>query len=133
MPSILFICVYNACRSQIAEAVFRKLASDSWLVASVGTNPSGRVDPKAIEILKKHRLTMNSIKPKGFSSLSTTSWDYIVRMDGGDKCLLIPAKKFIKWDVPDPEDGPMGLYEALFNDITKRSNDLMRDTGGTTL
>lgn len=130
MPSILFICVHNACRSQIAEAICRKLTPGSWVIESVGTYPSDRVDPKAVEILKKHRLSMKSIKPKGFSSLPTVSWDYIVTMEGGDKCSLVPTKKYIRWDVPDPEDGPMSLYETLFNDLSKRINELIQDHGG---
>ena len=130
MPSILFVCVHNACRSQIAEAIFRKLAPNSWLIASVGSNPSDRVDPKAVEILKKHQLTMNSIKPKGFSSLPAISWDYVVGMGCGDKCPSVTTKKFIEWEVPDPEDGPTSLYEALFDDLANRIQKLIRDIEG---
>src|SRR3972149_1704992 len=120
MPSILFVCIHNACRSQIAEAICRKLAPRSWRIASAGSNPSDRVDPKAVEILKKKQLTMNSIKPQGFPSLPAIPWDSVVSMDCGIKRSPVPTKKFIEWDIPDPQDGPIGLYEALFDDLTNR-------------
>jgi len=127
VPSILFVCVYNACRSQMAEAICRKLAPHSWVIASVGSNPSDRVDPKVVEMLKKHQLTINSVKPKGFSSLPADSWDYVVNMDRRSKYPSLPTKKFIEWDIPDPKDGPMGLYEKLFEDLTSRIRKLIRD------
>jgi len=133
MPSILFVCVHNACRSQIAEAVFRKLVPDSWVIASAGSNPSDRVDAKAVEILKKHQLTMNSITPKGYSSLPAISWDYVVSMDQENQCPSVPSKKFVEWDVPDPEDGPMSLYEALFDNLMRRIRELIRDIEGSPL
>ena len=130
MPSILFICVHNACRSQIAEAICKKLAPD-WTVASAGSNPSSQVDPKAVAILQKHGLVMNSIKPKGFSELSLQEWDYVVGMGCGDQCpVVLSAKKFIEWDIPDPEDGLVELYQTLYDDLTQRINDLIQRAAG---
>ncbi len=131
--SILFVCIYNACRSQIAEAICRKLAPNSWLIASVGSNPSDRVDMKAVNILKKHQLAMESIKPKSFSSLPAIPWDYVVSMDRRSKCVSMPTAKFIEWDVPDPEDGPMRLYESLFDDLMNRVRKLIREVEGSPL
>ena len=130
MPSILFVCIHNACRSQIAEAIFRSLAPSSWVIASAGTNPSDQVDPKAKEVLKKHQLAMNSPRPKGFSELPAIQWDYVVGMGCGDSCPYVPARKFMEWDIPDPEDGPMKLYEALFSDLTSRIRELIRGIQG---
>jgi trehalose-6-phosphate synthase/protein-tyrosine-phosphatase len=127
VPSILFVCVYNACRSQIAETICRQLAPDSWVVESVGSNPSDRVDAKAQEILKKHRLTMSSAMPKGFSSLPEVSWDYVVNMDRGNETSSLLSKKLIQWDIPDPKDGPMRLYETLFDDLMNRIRKLVRE------
>lgn len=127
MPSILFVCVHNACRSQIAEAICRSLASDSWVIASAGSKPSDHVDPKAVEILKKHQLAMHSTKPKEFSQLPTIPWDYVVGMGCGDACPYLPSKKCIEWDIPDPQDGPMTVYEALYEDLRNRIRQLIQD------
>ncbi|MBI4051263.1 MAG: low molecular weight phosphatase family protein [Elusimicrobia bacterium] len=130
MPSLLFVCVHNACRSQIAEAICKNLAPKDWKIESAGSNPSSQVDPKAIKILKRHRLTMTSIKPKGFSDLSVEKWDYVVGMGCGDVCPYVPAKKYIEWDIPDPNDGPMELYQTLYNDLTGRIHQLIREIQG---
>lgn len=119
-PSLLFVCVHNACRSQIAEAIARKMAPDSWLIASAGSNPSTQVDPKAVEVLRQYRLAMAFPKPKGFSDLPNQQWDYVVGMGCGDQCPFVPAKKFIAWDIADPSDGPMELYQALYDDLSDR-------------
>jgi len=126
MPSILFVCVHNACRSQIAEAICKKLAPD-WTVASAGSNPSAQVDPKAVRILEQHGLVMTTTGPKGFSELQDQEWDLAVGMGCGDKCPVnLPAKKFIEWDIPDPHDGPMELYQALYDDLNERIAELIQ-------
>lgn len=127
MPSILFICVHNACRSQIAEAICRNLAPSSWVIASAGSNPSDQVDPKATEVLKKHHLVMVSPKPKGFSALPGIPWDFVAGMGCGDSCPYVPTRKFIEWDIPDPQNGPMDLYQTLYEDLEKRILELMKN------
>lgn len=127
MPAILFVCIHNACRSQIAEAICRQLAPSSWVIASAGSKPSTQVDPKAVEILKRHSLTMNSLRPKGFSQLPAGEWTHVAQMGCGDVCPYVPAKKYIEWDIPDPNDGPMSLYEALYDDLTRRIQGLIQE------
>ncbi len=120
MPSILFECVHNACRSQIAEAICRKLAPD-WHAASAGSHPSVRVDPKAVEILAQNGLPLSRPKPKSLKDVPSIEWDYVVAMGCPDKCRsTLRAKDFLRWDIPDPEDGPMELYQALYDDLAER-------------
>lgn len=126
MPSILFVCVHNACRSQIAEVICRELTDGNWNVSSAGSNPSTQVDSKAVEILKRNNLFMNSIVPKGFSDLPDVKWDYVVGMGCGDRCPAnVHTSNFIEWEIPDPEDGPMELYEALYADLHQRISSLV--------
>lgn len=116
--SILFICTYNACRSKIAEAICRKFSPDTWKIDSVGTNPSACVDPKAVEILHQHQLAMNSMKPKGFQELPSIEWDFAVILGKENtNCKDISAKNFIEWDISDPQDGPIFLYESLYQNL----------------
>lgn len=126
MLSVLFVCVHNACRSQMAGVIAKNLAPKDWNVNSAGTNPSTQVDPKAVQTLKERNLEMNSLKPKSFDELPQFQWDYVVGMGCGDKCPWVPAKKYVEWDIPDPQDGPMELYEDLFEDLTNRIQGLIK-------
>jgi len=74
---------------------------------------------------------MSSTKPKGFAALPAIQWDYVVGMGCGDHCPDVPTKKFIEWDIPDPQDGPMNLYEALFEDLTRHIRQLIRNIEGS--
>lgn len=127
MPSILFVCIHNACRSQIAEAICRSLVRGDWKIASAGTDPSDQVDPKAAAVLERHHLVIRSPKPKGFEELPAVAWDCVVRMDDGEKKPSIPGGRVVEWDIPDPHDGPMNLYETLFNDLSDRLRRLIRE------
>ncbi|MBI1823837.1 MAG: low molecular weight phosphatase family protein [Nitrospirae bacterium] len=118
MRSILFVCTHNACRSQIAEAICKKVATHSWIIESAGFNPSRQVDPKAVEILRKHQLSMNYSKPKGFSALPRLEWDFVVNMDFGGMKPEVSAIQLIRWNIPDPMDGPISAYQALYKDLT---------------
>ncbi|MBI4054945.1 MAG: low molecular weight phosphatase family protein [Elusimicrobia bacterium] len=127
MPTILFVCVHNACRSQIAETLCRKMAP-GWTAASAGSNPSTQVDSKAMEILRQHGLAMSTPEPRGFQELPPLEWDYVVGMGCGDKCPSnLRAKRFIQWDIPDPEDGPKDLYQALYDDLEGRIKNLIQE------
>lgn len=127
MRSILFVCTHNACRSQIAEAICRKVAAHSWIIESAGFNPTDQVDPKAVEILRKHQLSMNHLKPKGFSELPRIEWDSVVNMDYGGLKPDVSTIKLIQWAIPDPIDGPISVYQALYKDLTHQIRKLIQD------
>lgn len=124
VPSILFVCRHNACRSQIAEAIGRSQAPVSWVVSSAGSHPAAQTDPKAGQILRLHGLGMANNKPKGFPELPSLAWDYVVDISCEKAGAAVRTENYIAWDLPDPLDGPMGLYERLFEDLTTRIRDL---------
>ena len=68
---------------------------------------------------------MHSTKPKGFGELPPIEWDYVVGMGCGDACPYVPSWKFIEWDIPDPQDGSMELYETLYKDLEQRILELV--------
>ncbi|MBI3621836.1 MAG: low molecular weight phosphatase family protein [Nitrospirae bacterium] len=127
MPSILFVCLHNACRSRIAEAICTSLAPDSWTIASAGTQPSAEVDLKAVDILRQHRLAISTARPKGFDALPAVQWDCHVDMTCGEAPHTIPARTRLTWDLPDPLDGPMTRYEELFQELTARIRNLIQE------
>ncbi|MBI5244131.1 MAG: low molecular weight phosphatase family protein [Elusimicrobia bacterium] len=126
MPSILFVCRHNACRSQIAEAIGRELAPKSWVIDSAGSHPTAQVDPKAAAILKEFGLEMWRNRPQAFSQLVLKEWDYVVDISCEKSGINVPAKNYLKWDIPDPLDGPMPFYSRLFDSLSERINDLFR-------
>lgn len=126
MISVLFVCVYNACRSQIAEAICRRHAPRSWIIASVGRTPSDRVDVKAAAVLQAHGLHVGSPNPKGLRDLPARQWDWVVGIGCRDVRSLAPARRHIVWDIPDPQDGPIELYHALYQELERRILALMK-------
>ncbi|MFA6091555.1 MAG: low molecular weight phosphatase family protein [Elusimicrobiota bacterium] len=126
-PSILFVCRHNACRSQIAEAIGRKLAPGSWIIDSAGAHPTEQVDPKAVEILKLNGLKMRRSNPQGFPSLPLIRWDYVADISCEESGEKVPAKNYIEWDLPDPLDGPMDLYALLFRALEDRISSLFNE------
>ena len=110
MSSILFVCIANSCRSQMAEAFAQSLVGDTWVVASAGSNPSGRVHPLAIELMAEVGLDMSTHYSKGVDELPKKVWDYVVTMGCGDSCPSVKTRKRIDWNIPDPVS--LSLEEA---------------------
>ena len=102
MPSILFVCVANSCRSQMAEAAAKRYANGSWEIWSAGSNPSGRVHPVAIEAMKELGVDLSAHCSKGLGDVPQQMWDYVVTMGCGDNCPMVQAKHRLDWQIPDP-------------------------------
>lgn len=106
MPSILFVCVANSCRSQMAEAAAKRYADGSWEIWSAGSNPSGRVHPVAIEAMKEVGIELSAHRSKGLGDVPQQVWDYVVTMGCGDHCPTVQARRRIDWQIPDPVSLP---------------------------
>ena len=126
MPAILFVCRHNACRSQIAEALGRKLAPEDWGIESAGSHPPKDLDPKAVAILRRYGIRMHRHTPQGFSTLEPRTWDFVVDISCEKAGKGVSAKNYVEWDLADPLDGPMDLYKRLFDDLESRIRDLFR-------
>ncbi|MEK7745484.1 MAG: low molecular weight phosphatase family protein [Elusimicrobiota bacterium] len=131
-PSILFVCMHNACRSQIAEALCRSKAPSSWALSSAGLRPSEGVDPKAARILEEHGLRIREAKPKGFDSLGGREWDCVVEVGCPPAKGLVPAREIRHWNIADPLDGPMELYVELYAKLEKQVAELIVEFRKTT-
>lgn len=107
MPSVLFICVANSCRSQMAEAITKKDAQgQGWEVWSSGSHPSGRVHPVAMNAMKELGIDLSAHYSKGLDQVPQQVWDYVVTMGCGDNCPAVRAKRRIDWQIPDPVSMP---------------------------
>jgi len=130
MKSLLFVCLHNACRSRIAEAIAAQAAPSDWLIGSAGTAPSDGVDPKAAELMRRHGLTPPAGRPRSLNALSGRRWDVVIAMGCGDTRDLVRAGSYGTWFVPDPYDGPTAVYEALYEELRGRVTRLLQELGG---
>ncbi len=103
-PHILFVCVENANRSQMAEAFARIHGGDNVEALSCGSQPLGVIHPKAIEAMKEAGYDLSTHTSKSFSALTEKHFDIVVTMGCGDACPFIPSKTRMEWDIPDPKN-----------------------------
>ena len=113
MKHILFICVENACRSQIAEAFARHYGKGRIAAYSAGSRPRGQVDAGAIEVMQERGLDLILHRSKGLADLPSVTWDAIVTMGCGDACPSVPAKARLDWQIPDPARQPPEVYRQV--------------------
>jgi arsenate reductase len=113
MKRVLFVCVENSCRSQMAEGFARKLGEGEIDAYSAGSRPSGMVNPRAIAAMNEAGVDISAHESKGFDSLSSGEWDLVATMGCGDACPHLPAKMRVDWDLPDPAN----MSPSEFNEV----------------
>jgi len=101
---VLFVCVENANRSQMAEAFARILGGDSIEAYSAGSKPSGKVNPKAIEAMRELGYDLSVHGSKSLDELPDVSFDFVATMGCGDACPMVRARQRADWSIPDPKD-----------------------------
>ena len=125
MPSVLFVCVANSCRSQMAEAIAKDLAKDRWEVWSAGSHPGGFVHPRAVALMHELALDLSTHHSKGLDDVPSTRWDYVVTMGCGDRCPSLPAAHRLDWAIPDPTGLPMEQARRIRDDLVARIRTLV--------
>jgi arsenate reductase len=120
MHRILFVCIENSTRSQMAEAFARIHGADFIEAASAGTRPSGTINPLAVEVLRERGYDLAAHRSKNVSELAAGRWDYIVTMGCGDECPWVPAAHREEWELPDPHGLAIDGMRALADDIERR-------------
>ena len=100
--TVLFVCVENACRSQLAEAISNYFFPDQLKAFSAGSSPAKEVNPKAIRSLNSMGIVHKG-KTKSISQVEKKKYDYIVGMGCGDACPIIPGAQTLEWNIPDPK------------------------------
>jgi arsenate reductase len=122
VPTVLFVCVENSCRSQMAEGWARKLLPD-WQAFSAGSKPRWSVDPNAITVMREVGIDISGNASKGFDALPSREFDYIVTMGCKDGCPFVPSKQSFAWDIPDPAGKDLDFYRGvrdLIRDLVKQ-------------
>ena len=127
MKKVLFVCVENSCRSQIAEGLARKLGAGVVEPASAGSTPSGKVHPTAVELMKERGIDISAQKSKAIADLPSEGWDYVVTMGCGDACPFVPARAKADWDIPDPKHMPREEFREVIGRIEERVTQLIHE------
>jgi arsenate reductase (thioredoxin) len=129
---LLFVCVENSCRSQMAEGFARALGKDGIVAASAGSHASGQVNPRAIRFMAERGIDLTAHVSKGLETLPAgTRWDYVVTMGCGDACPAVPARHRIDWDLPDPKTLDDTGFRAVRDRIEQQVAALLRIATGS--
>jgi protein-tyrosine-phosphatase len=130
IPDLLFVCVENSCRSQMAEGFARALGRGRLTAHSAGSRPSGRVDPRAARFMAEKGIDLGSQRSKGLDDLPAVHWDYVVTMGCGDACPHLPARHRLDWDLPDPKAMDDSGFRAVRDRIERLVGDLVAAATG---
>ena len=127
MAHALFVCLHNAGRSQMSQALFERAASGRHTASSAGTMPGGQVHPEVVEVMRELGIDLSDRVPKLLDRAAAEQADVVVTMGCGDECPYIPGKRYLDWDLPDPKDRPVKEVRQVRDDIARRVEELVRD------
>jgi len=125
VPEILFVCVHNAGRSQMAAALARHLSADKVHVRSAGSQPTQQIHPLTIQALAERGIEITEAFPKPLTDDVVHAADVIITMGCGDACPVFPGKRYEDWDVADPAGQPIEVVRAIRDDIQARVTTLL--------
>jgi arsenate reductase len=127
MAHVLFVCVQNAGRSQISQALFQRRANGRHEARSAGTRPADRVHPEVVETMWELGIDVSGHQP-ALLTRGLAEWaDVVVTMGCGDECPYIPGKRYVDWDVVDPHDRSPEEVASIRDEISGRVDDLLRE------
>jgi arsenate reductase len=126
MARVLFVCKQNAGRSQMSDALFKRIASGRHESGSAGTRPAASVHPVVIDVMRELGIDLSSNQPRRLSDELALSADVVVTMGCGDECPYVPGKRYVDWDLPDPAGASLGTVRMIRDEIRRRVEDLAR-------
>lgn len=124
-PSVLFVCVHNAGRSQIAAAYLTHLAGDLVEVRSAGSSPANSINPVVVQALLEVGLDISNEQPKVLSTSAVELSDVVITMGCGDACPFFPGKRYLDWTLPDPAGQGIESIRPIRDQIRKLVEDLI--------
>src|SRR3954454_1837513 len=126
-PAVLFVCVHNAGRSQMAAGWLKKLAGDRVEIWSAGSAPADQVNPAAVEAMREVGIDISGETPKILTTDSVSRADVVVTMGCGDTCPYFPGKRYEDWNLIDPAGQPIDVVREVRDDIRDRVEALVAD------
>jgi arsenate reductase len=133
-PSVLFVCVHNAGRSQMAQGWLRRIAGDQIEVYSAGSEPADQINPVAVEAMREVGIDITAEQPKILTVDAVSRADVVITMGCGDTCPCFPGKRYEDWDLTDPTGQPIEIVRQVRDDLHDRIAALAADllTAGNT-
>jgi arsenate reductase len=128
-PTVLFLCVHNAGRSQMAAGWMRHLAGDGITVLSGGSAPADAINPAAVAVMDEVGIDITGQQPQRWTDQTLVEADVVVTMGCGDTCPVIPGKRYLDWELTDPAGRPIEDVRPIRDDIADRVRRLMTELG----
>jgi arsenate reductase len=126
-PAVLFVCIHNAGRSQMAAGYLRHLAGDRVDVRSAGSSPGTAVNPVAVEVMREEGIDLAGALPSKLTTEAVGLSDVVITMGCGDECPYVPGKRYEDWVVDDPAGQGIEAVRAIRDDIRGRVETLVAD------
>ncbi|MEU1657298.1 arsenate reductase ArsC [Streptomyces griseofuscus] len=127
LPSVLFVCVHNAGRSQMAAAFLTHLAGDHVQVRSAGSAPAATVNPAVVAAMAETGIDISAEIPKVLTVDAVRSSDVVITMGCGDTCPVFPGKRYLDWQLPDPAGQGVAAVRPIRDEIERRVRDLLTE------
>ena len=124
-PAVLFVCVHNAGRSQMAAGWLRELAGDRIDVFSAGSEPAESINPAAVEVMAEEGIDIAGAEPRILTTDAVRQADVVTTMGCGDACPIFPGKRYEDWELTDPAGLPTAEVRAVRDDIKARVQHLI--------
>jgi arsenate reductase (thioredoxin) len=124
-PAVLFLCVHNAGRSQMAAGWLRHLAGDAVAVFSGGSDPASEINATAVAAMAEVGIDIAAEVPRPWTAEILAEADVVVTMGCGDACPVIPGQRYDDWELPDPAGQPIEVVRAVRDDISRRVRELI--------
>ena len=128
-PSVLFVCVHNAGRSQMAAGFLTHLAGDAVEVRSAGTAPADEVNPAVVEAMREVGVDLSAETPKVLTTDAVQASDYVITMGCGDECPFFPGRTYLDWVLADPAGQGVEAVRPIRDEVRRRVEDLLAQLG----
>ncbi|AOP45123.1 arsenate reductase ArsC [Streptomyces lydicus] len=126
-PSVLFVCVHNAGRSQMAAAFLAHLGGDRVEVRSAGSAPAGTVNPAVVEAMAEKGIDLSARTPKLLTAEAVQASDVVITMGCGDACPVFPGKRYLDWQLDDPAGRGVDAVRPIRDEIERHVRDLLTE------
>ena len=128
-PSVLFVCVHNAGRSQMAAGFLTHLAGDAVEVRSAGTAPAAEVNPAVVEAMREVGVDLSAETPKVLTADAVQASDYVITMGCGDECPFFPGRTYLDWELADPAGQGVEAVRPIRDEVRRRVEGLLEQLG----
>jgi arsenate reductase (thioredoxin) len=127
MATALFVCLHNAGRSQMSQALFERAAAGKHTASSAGTTPAEHIHPEVVTVMRELGIDLSNHQPQLLTTELAEQADVVVTMGCGDACPYIPGKRYVDWELPDPKGRPLSEVRATRDEIARRIDSLVQE------